>query len=194
MPRVYTSFMPNAPTLSGVPGQWLDIVKKCLIGGWTPFNVTSIEVSGGVGIINFAQENKSLPDYCYLTITGCDEPLLNGEICITEGFVTIGKFATTVADGTYLGDIKAVPSPAEWELMFSGTNTAIIRSSNTDSSRMVIKIDDTRSHVVPFEYGSDALSINQIVDLATFPIISNQNNNDKNFLKAFNANANLYRN
>lgn len=192
MPRVFTSFMPNAPRLAGVPGAMLDIFKKCLSGGWTPFDITSIVVTNGVGKINFNYPDCSLPDYCYLTITGCSEPQLNTEVCIERGYATSGEFPTTVADGTYnaaSGDtIKATPVKADWQLMFTGANTGIFRSNNLDSSQTVVRMDDTRALVCDFNFGSDAIGIDSIVDQPNFSV------NARNIYKAWNASASSFRN
>ena len=152
MPRVFTSFMPNAPRLPGVPGAMLDIFKKCLSGGWTPFDILKIDVSNGIATISMSATSYSLPDYCRLMISDCDEPQLNKEWTITRGGNTAAQFETTVADGTYGGAIKAVPEPAGWELVFSGTNEAIIRSANQDSSRTIVKIVDQNATTCGFDF------------------------------------------
>ena len=183
-PRIYTSFMPNAPVLNGTPGSLLDIIKKCKIGGWTPFDVTKIEVLNGIATFYFSYTNCSIPAYSILTFTGCDEPLLNSTFTITRGGTNIAQFNTTVADGTYLGTIKAVPEAAGWELMFTGTNQAVIRSGNPDSSRTVVQITDTTATTCQFEFGSDATSITNIIDNTTMMA-----NNGKFILKSRYANA-----
>jgi hypothetical protein len=182
LPRVYTSFMPNAPILNGVPGALLDVLKKCLVGGWTPFDILGITVASGVATIQMAATSASLPDYCRLVISGCDEPQLNKEWSITRGGNTTATFETTVADGTYGGAIKAAPEAAGWDLLFSGTNEAIIRSSNTDSSGTVVKITDVNATTAGFEFGYDARGINEIIDAARAV-----DNVERNVLKARNA-------
>ena len=188
MPRVYTSFMPNAPILNGVPGALLDIIKKCLIGGWTPFDVSEIVVASGVATMKFSYPNNSLPDYCILDITGCSEPLLNTEVTIYEGNDTTGKFKTTVADGTYSGAIKAAPTKADWELVFSATNQGIIRSMNDESSKICVKITDTNATTCSFDFGTDAKSISQLVDS-----MKATHNYDRCIMKSRNADATQFR-
>lgn len=167
-PRVYTSFMPNAPLLSGVPGAWIDVMKKCLTGpGWTPFDISNIVVLNGIATLNFNVASASLPDYCNLTISGCDEPLLNGEHRIFKGGDTTGKFETVVADGTYGGTVKAVPTPAGWDLLFTGTNQMVIRSGNPDSSRTVIQVTDTTATTASFNFATDATSVTGLIDPVT---------------------------
>lgn len=188
LPRVYTSFMPNAPILNGVPGALLDIIKKCLIGGWTPFDVTEIVVSNGVATLTMAATTASLPDYCRLIISGCTEPQLNKDWTIFEGGDTKAKFATTVADGTYGGQIKAAPEGAGWELMFSGTNEAIIRSSNELGSRTVVKIVDQNATTAGFNFAFDAKSINLLIDHARA-----YDDVERNILKSRNADPSHFR-
>lgn len=188
MPRVYTSFMPNAPILNGVPGAMLDVIKKCLIGGWTPFDILKIDVSNGIATISMSATSYSLPDYCRLMISDCDEPQLNKEWTITRGGNTAAQFETTVADGTYGGAIKAVPEPAGWELVFSGTNEAIIRSANQDSSRTIVKIVDQNATTCGFDFALDAKSINELIDNARAI-----DNVERNILKSKNADPSHYR-
>lgn len=187
-PRIYTSFMPNAPILNGVPGSLLDIIKKCKIGGWTPFDVTKIEVLNGLATFYFNYTNCNIPAYSILTFTGCDEPLLNNTFTVITGGSNKAIFETTVADGTYLGSIKAVPEAAGWELMFSGTNRAVIRSGNLESSRTVVQITDTQSTTCQFEFGSDATSVTNIIDNTL-----SFNSRTKNILKSRDAVANNWR-
>lgn len=188
LPRVYTSFMPNAPILNGVPGSLLDIIKKCLIGGWTPFDVISIVVANGKATMKYGSSNTSLPDYCRLIISGCDEPQLNRDWTIIRGGDTEAIFETTVADGTYGGSIKAAPEGAGWELMFSGTNEAVIRSGNTDGSGTVVKIIDQNATTAGFNFAFDALSINELIDNARAV-----DNVERNILKSRNADPSLFR-
>lgn len=166
MPRVYTSFMPNAPILNGVPGAFLDVIKKCLTGGWTPFDVLSIVVANGKATMTYGSSNTSLPDYCRLIISGCDEPQLNKDWTIIRGGDTEATFETTVADGTYGGSIKAVPENAGWELVFSGTNEAVIKSGNSDGSGTMVKIVDQNATTASFDFALDAKSINELIDYA----------------------------
>lgn len=188
-PRVYTSFMPNAPIMNGVPGAMLDIIKKCLNGGWTPFDAQSIVVTNGIGVINInAIAKVSIPDGCILAVSGCDEPQLNTEWFIHQGTNTKAFFETTVADGTYGGSIKVVPVPAGWDILFSGANQAVIRSSNDDSSRTCVQIVDTSATHCNFEFGTDATSVSQLIDNTYI-----QNSYTKSILKSRNAVAANFR-
>lgn len=188
MPRVYTSFMPNAPRVNGAVGSLYDTIKKCLNGGWTPFAVSSITVQDGIATLHFDIDRKSLPDYCYLTIAGCSEPLLNGDFCIVKGFEKRGEFSTTVANGQYTGAITAVPTPAGWNQLFTATNTGIFRSNNIDSSQMVVKVTDTKTQTTQFEFAGQALTITSFVEAAIFTP------NEKNVFKSPRVGATYFRN
>jgi hypothetical protein len=178
--------MPNAPVCNGVPGAWLDVLRKCLIGGWTAFDVPTITVENGIGSFTLPQNSGTLPDYCRITLSGCDEPLLNVTHTIIKGYAGgLCEFETNVADGTYGGSTKGTPEAAGWELLYTGTNQAVIRSGNLESSRAVVQITDTNATTCSFEFAYDATNVSNLIDSSRLLY-----NYDKCFLKSFNAVAN----
>lgn len=193
-PRVYTSFMPNAPILNGTPGAWLNILKKCLVGGSDTFDIGSITVASGVATITYNYANQQLLPFNIIVIQGCDEPLLNTTVTIIDGYVGGATFNTTVADGTYTGasGIKASYEPAGWEVMFSGTNQSVLRSLNPDSSKTCVYVDDTNATTCSFEFAYDALSLTNLISPTSDA--GTKINYVKCLLKSFNAVAGNYRN
>ncbi len=165
-PNVYLSYCPGMPPVNGTPGSFVDMLKKCLVTGGDPVSYTAINVVNGVATINVLVDNQVFFNGCRITITGCDEPVLNDSHVVDSHTKRSFSFLTGAADGSYGGSIKASLNPAGWELVFTGTNEAVFRSSNPDVLPVCIKVIDTTSTYALFEFYEDMSSINVGVNKA----------------------------
>ena len=189
IPNVYSSWMPGAPKLSGTPGSWVEIMKKCLVAGFDPVTVSSITVLNGLATITSPAEDKNYFVGCQLNISGCTEPLLNKNVSITKNAFNSFCFVTTVADGTYGGTIKVKLLAAGWETMFTGTNVACFRSLNLDGMGVVAKVTDTNAKFATFDFYENMTTISAGTNRLNIATVQNNTTMTLKFFKAYNADA-----
>lgn len=144
-PNVFCSFSPGMPIINGIPGSFLEAIKKILINGTDKASYTSITVQDGKAYVTALADYQVFFNGSTINIEGCNEPLLNGFKTIEGHSKYNFWFTTTAADGAYDGAIKINQPPCGWEILYSGTNEAVIISSNLDTLGVCIKIKDTNS-------------------------------------------------
>jgi hypothetical protein len=151
-PNIYCSFCPGAPIINGVPGSFLETLKAVLINGTTPVSYPNIVVLDGVAKITALSDYQVFFNEATIVVEGCDEPLCNGKVVVLEHGQNYFCWETEAADGTYGGNIKVRQPPAGWELLFSGTNDAVIASGNMDSLGINVRIIDTNARQATLEF------------------------------------------
>lgn len=136
--------MAAAPVLSGTAGAMIAVLDACLVNGFDIKVATSLVVASGVATLSFAGSHSATVDSVVL-VEGVTGPLtaLNGEQKVTAIGAGVVKFATAAADGTAAGTISFKMAPAGWEKVFSGTNLAVYRSLDPQSTGMYLRVDDT---------------------------------------------------
>ena len=150
-PNVFCSFSPGMPIINGIPGSFLEAIKKILINGTDKASYTSITVQDGKAYVTALADYQVFFNGSTINIEGCNEPLLNGFKTVEGHSKYNFWFTTTVADGAYDGAIKINQPPCGWEILYSGTNEAVIISSNLDTLGVCIKIKDTNSTYAEIE-------------------------------------------
>lgn len=154
----FHSTMTGAPVLNGVAGSIIAVLEACLVTGLGLQSVATLVVSGGVATANFASGHSFEPDTIAL-IDGAAPAGLNGEKRILTTSTNSVTFAAPgISDQTATGTITAKLAPAGWEKPFSGTNLAVFRSLNVESTRMYLRVDDTgttNARVVGYETMTD---------------------------------------
>lgn len=151
LPNVYCSFSPGMPVINGIPGSFLEAIKKILINGTDKASYTSITVEDGKAYVTALADYQVFFNGSTINIEGCNEPLLNGFKTVEGHSKYNFWFTTTAADGAYDGAIKINQPPSGWEILYSGTNEAVIISSNLDTLGVCIKIKDTNSTYAEIE-------------------------------------------
>lgn len=155
----FHSAMSGAPVLSGTAGSLIAVLDACLQDGFGLKAASGITVASGVATVTFANGHSFEPDTIAL-IAGATPGALNGEkVVLTTSTNTISFAAPGVPDGAATGSITAKLAPAGWEKAFSGTNAAVYRSLDPESTRMLLRVDDsspTNARVVGYESMSDA--------------------------------------
>lgn len=185
LPNIYCSYSPGVPALDGTPGSLLTVLKQCLVNGTAPAQIDKIDVVNGVASFVYSQTTAVFFNYSFITITGCDEPLLNGTFMVTNHLLNGSQtsFATTAADGSYGGDTLSVSQPpAGWETLFSGTNESVFRSLNKDSMGVCIHIDDTVGTQALVDCYEDMINLTQGYNRLAYEVIQN-NANDRKWIK-----------
>lgn len=155
----FHSAMSGAPVLSGTAGSLIAVLDACLQDGFGLKAASGITVASGVATVSFANGHSFEPDTIAL-IAGATPGALNGEkVVLTTSTNTVTFAAPGVPDGAATGSISAKLAPAGWEKVFSGTNVAVYRSLDPESTRMFLRVDDsspTNARVVGYESMSDA--------------------------------------
>lgn len=183
--KYFDSKMAGTPVMSGTYGTLLAVLDACLVTGFNLKTVDSLVVADGVATATVSTgHNMAL--YSVILLAGATPAELNGEKRVTWVNTNTLKFdAAGITDQTATGTISMKMAPAGWEKPFSGTNKAVFRSPNLESTRMYFRFDDTGSYnckVRGYETMSD-------IDTGTglFPTV-NQMANGTYFLRSGAAN------
>lgn len=156
----YHSAMLGAPVLSGTPGSGIAVLDV-LVNGFGLQSVPSITVAGGIATMPLPNGHSFEPDVVAI-VSGVALAALNGEWRILSTTVNSATFAAPgIADQTATGTITAKVAGAGWEKVFSGTNVAVYRSLNPESTRMFLRVDDTSAtniRVIGYENMTDAIT------------------------------------
>jgi hypothetical protein len=157
--KLFHSGMTGAPTLTGVAGSLLGVLQACLVDGWGAATVDSLTVSGGIATVTIGAGHPFEVDSVALiagaTVTG---GTVNGEQRVLSATATTYTFAAAVGDQTATGTITHKVAPLGWERQFTGTNKAVYRSTDPESTQMALRVDDTGttdSRVVGYESMTD---------------------------------------
>lgn len=159
--KFMTESMPGAPVLSGTAGALISVLDALLVTGFGLRTAVSVVVAGGVATVTLSSDAKN-PNLLHsvILVDGVAAPMadLNGEQRVTAASSTTLQFATAVADGTATGTITVKSAPAGWEKLYSGTNKAVYRSTNAQSAKHCLRVDDAgtaTARVVGYETMSD---------------------------------------
>lgn len=141
--KYFDSKMAGTPVMSGTYGTLLAVLDACLVTGFNLKTVDSLVVADGVATATVSTgHNMAL--YSVILIAGATPAELNGEKRVTWINANTLKFdAAGITDQTATGTISMKMAPAGWEKPFSGTNKAVFRSANVESTRMYYRFDDT---------------------------------------------------
>lgn len=156
----FHSGMSGAPVYNGVAGSALAVIAACLETGFDVKAATSLSVSGGVATLSFAGVHSSALESVVL-VSGVTGALtaLNGEQRVTALGSGQVKFATSAPDGSAAGAITFKMAPASWLKAFSATNISVYQSTDPQSTKHFLRIDDTKATfccVVGYETMLDA--------------------------------------
>jgi hypothetical protein len=135
------------PTLPGAAGSLIALLDA-LIAGFDSKSCT-ISVTGTLATVSWSGLHSCLPQ-SVVTIAGCTGAwtALNGEQKIVNKVAGSTSATFNVAPGTTAGSVTGTitiamaPLPY-WSKVYSGTNTAVYRSSDPFGLGMYLNIDDT---------------------------------------------------
>lgn len=148
--KVFRSTDAGAPTLAGLSGYLLDVLKKTLVDGYNSKTVTITRAD--TTATASATAHGFLAGQCVL-ISGANQSEYNGEHYIksvTENTFTFAVSGSPATPAT--GTITAKMAPAGWTNPYSGTNTGALQLGG--GSQMVFRVDDsltTSARVVGYE-------------------------------------------
>lgn len=172
----FLSTMTGAPALSGTVGSMIALLDALLVTGFDTKTLTSLTVVGGVATAAFSGQHSAIVDSVILVAGVAGGPAgwagHNGEQKVTAVGAGLVRFATTLPDGTYTGTISIKMAPAGWVKAFAGTNIAVYQSTDPQSSKMLLRVDDSNAQFVRvrgFETMQDAN-----IGTGLFPLDSQQ--------------------
>lgn len=139
----FYSAMAGAPVLNGVAGSLIAVLDACLVTGWGLKAVDSATVSAGVCRLNFASGKSAAEVDAVILVAGATPTGLNGEQKVTAVSGTWVEFKTALPDGAVTGSVSFKMAPAGWTRPFAGTNLAVYQSPNPQSTKMLVRVDDT---------------------------------------------------
>ena len=157
--KYYSSAMNGAPSVTGQVGTLLNVLDACLVNGFGQQNATSLSVTSNEATLVL----PSTPPFIVngaIQIQGAVPSALNDTWVVTSVVGNTVKFKTTgVSDGAASGTITAKVPGSGWDRPFSGTNVGVYRSSDVESVRHYLRVDDSvgmYANVRGFETMSDA--------------------------------------
>ena len=140
--KVYKSTDQGAPQMDNAWGDLIKVLDACLVNGYNEQNVTSITASGAtVTVTVAAAHGYSIDDV--IEISGANEADFNGEwrVASVESPTKLTFIMTgTATAGT--GTIKIKRPGLGFEKPFGDNQTGAYRSTNPESSRMFLRVDD----------------------------------------------------
>lgn len=138
-----TSEMRGAPVLSGTAGTLIALLDAFLLTGWGAATAISVEVLDGVGTAIF-NAGITFTQHAVVSISGATPAALNGEARVLTSASDRITFATDAPNGTATGSIVFKFAPVGgWEKAFSGTAKAVYRSTDAQSAKHCLRVDDT---------------------------------------------------
>lgn len=150
--------MRGAPVLNGQAGTLIGVLDAFLLTGFGTVSALSVNVAGGIATAA-VQAGNSFDKGCIVWVDGATPAALNGEQRVLTASSTAITFFTTAPDGPATGTITIKVAPVGgWEKKYSGTNKAVYRSTDPQSSGFCLRVDDVgsyRARVRGFEAMSD---------------------------------------
>lgn len=143
----YQSSQSGAPALTNSAGKLLDVLNACLVDGFGQVTCNSVSVSSGVATATINGGHSAL-ERSVVTIAGATPSGLNGDkkvITVSSTQVLFDAFG--VADGAASGTITLKVTPAGWTKPYTGTNIAVYRSPDADSTQNCFRFTDTGTTV-----------------------------------------------
>lgn len=135
--------MAGAPSLTGTAGAFIAMLDACLKDGFGLQTALSVSVASGIATVTVPATHP-YDVHTVVLVAGATPSGLNGEKrVLTRSTDSITFDATGVADGSATGTITVKLAPAGWNKPFSGTNLAAYQSSNVDSTKTFLRVDDT---------------------------------------------------
>lgn len=139
-----TSDMQGAPQITNDWGVLVGMLDACLINGFNTQNPTSVTRSGSTVTMTFSGGGHGFVQHQVILVSGADQVEYNGEqrltaVTGTTVTFTIAGAPTSPATGT----IAVKTAPLGFEKPFSGTDKAVYRSPNLDSTRMFLRVDNS---------------------------------------------------
>ncbi|MCU4350225.1 hypothetical protein [Acinetobacter ursingii] len=141
--KLFRSNQIGAPQLTGRVGKLIDVLDAVLVNGYNQQDVSSLSRVGSIATIVLADKHDfEKGDYC--TFGNSTDPLHNGEFLI-ESIVSAYSFTVAMdasSSNSKQGNMVCKRSPAGFLKPYQGTNKAVYRSANTNSTQTYFQVFD----------------------------------------------------
>ncbi len=188
----FLSTMYGAPVQNGLAGSKIAVLDACLITGFGLRAATRITVAAGVATVEFSVSAAlPPPPDSVLLIEGAAQVLLNGEQRVSESGSGVFKFRTAAPDGVDNGaGITFKYAALGWAKVFTGTNQAVYRSTDSRTYGMYLYADDRNAQATSMR----AYESMSAIDAGTGPFPNFvQRDTGSWWTKSYSANANPVR-
>jgi len=138
----FRSDLTGAPVCNGTAGALIAMLDATLVNGFGLQTAASLTVASGVATMALTATPTATVGMVVL-VAGSTPAELNGEKRVLSTTSNSLTFASTSPDGAATGTITVKMAPAGWEKVFTGTNLAVYRSPNVQSTRQYLRVDDT---------------------------------------------------
>ena len=181
-----SSAMRGAPAISGTPGTLIAALDAFLLHGWGQVSASQIVVTGGVATAT-VNAGDTFAEHAVIEVAGATPTAINGQARVSGGTTTTVTWATEAPDGTYTGAITIKYAPVGgWAKVYSKTNVAVYRSTDTAGSRFYYRVDDAGATMARIRGYETMTTVN--AGGAAFPT-DTQTNGGRYWYKAVSANA-----
>lgn len=153
-----THNMRGAPVIAGnAPGAIIAALDALLVTGFAQVTALSVLVQDGIATATL-NAGDTFAEYCVVLVSGATLEALNGEQRVLSATNTSITWATSAPNGTATGTITIKIAPAGWEKVYNASNKAVYRSTDPQSAKHVLYVDDSSglfARVRGFESMSD---------------------------------------
>ena len=141
----FNSQMRGAPGVNGTPGSFIAWMKAVLIDGFGDATAITGTISNGICRLELNATDVFQQDKVIL-ISGANVTSINGEQWVTKVTDNSLEFKTLEGDQTLIGTITVKYAPVgNWYMPFTGTNTAVFRTSDPMAGDICFRVDDTQA-------------------------------------------------
>lgn len=140
--KLLHSKMRGAPILNGIESSGLNVFQGALIDGFGELTATSVVITGGKAVFTFGA-GLSFDKNAIVLVSGSSVSSLNGEQKVAINSNNTITVNTLEPNGTATGTIKVRYAPLGFIKDQTGLNIAGYKSSNTQSTQWVFRVDDT---------------------------------------------------
>ena len=160
----FRSDLTGAPVCNGTAGALIAVLDATLVNGWGLQTAASLTVASGVATMAMPATPTAIVGMVVL-VAGATPAELNGEKRVLSTTSNSLTFASTSPDGAATGTITVKMAPAGWEKVFTGTNLAVYRSPNVQSTRQYLRVDDTTTTTARVRAYESMTDVNTGVDM-----------------------------
>lgn len=170
--KLFRSNQIGAPQLTGRVGKLIDVLDAVLVNGYNQQDVSSLSRVGSIATIVLADKHDfEKGDYC--TFGNSTDPLHNGEFLI-ESVVSAYSFTVAMdasSSNSKQGNMVCKRSPAGFLKPYQGTNKAVYRSANTNSTQTYFQVfDNGQTSIGGMEAGFRMYETMSSTDLGDNPV------------------------
>lgn len=141
--RWFSNSFQGIPQITSAAGTLVGALDAMLVNGFNEQTATSLTQTAGVATLTFSGSGHGFVQHSVIRISGASPAGWNGDYRVTG---VSGANVTFACDDTLSaasGTISVKFAPADFEIVYTGTNKRVYRSSALDSTQLMLRVDDT---------------------------------------------------